>query len=141
MGDSDDSTLDADWAGWDVELYLGRTRDRDVPGHRGDRRGRPRVGPAGHRDRLGPGAVPGTEPAITLRTREDASALRAMLRPGTRLVIVGAGWIGAEVATRAVRAGAHVTVVEALHAPLANALPDACGARMLPWWRRSTCCW
>ena len=59
---------------------------------------------------------------MTLRTREDALALRATLRPGTRLVIVGAGWIGAEVATAAVRAGAHVTVVEALHAPLANAL-------------------
>jgi NADPH-dependent 2,4-dienoyl-CoA reductase/sulfur reductase-like enzyme len=81
-----------------------------------------------------PVRLPGADSALTLRTREDALTLRARLRPGTRLVIVGAGWIGAEVATAAVRAGVHVTVVESLPAPLASALPDWCGQRMLPWW-------
>jgi NADPH-dependent 2,4-dienoyl-CoA reductase/sulfur reductase-like enzyme len=78
--------------------------------------------------------LPGADSALTLRTRDDAIALRARLRPGARLVIVGAGWIGAEVATAAVRAGLRVTVVEALPAPLASALPTWCGERMLPWW-------
>jgi NADPH-dependent 2,4-dienoyl-CoA reductase/sulfur reductase-like enzyme len=38
------------------------------------------------------------------------------------------------VATAAVRAGVRVTVVEAMPAPLASALPAWCGQRMLPWW-------
>jgi 3-phenylpropionate/trans-cinnamate dioxygenase ferredoxin reductase component len=134
FGDSDDSTLDADWASWNVELHLGRTATGLGPGtletDGGDLDWDQLVIATGSI----PVRFPDTEPAITLRTREDCLRLRAMLVPGARLVIVGAGWIGAEVATAAVRAGAHVTVVEALHAPLANALPDACGARMLPWW-------
>ncbi len=133
-GDTDDSTLDADWAAWNVERYLGRTATGLCPGtletDAGDLAWDQLVIATGSV----PVRFPGTEPAITLRTHEDALSLRAKLRPRTRLVIVGAGWIGAEVATAAVRAGAHVTVVEALHAPLANALPDACGERMLPWW-------
>jgi 3-phenylpropionate/trans-cinnamate dioxygenase ferredoxin reductase component len=133
-GDAEDSTLDADWAAWNVERYLGRTATGLCQGtletDAGDLAWDQLVIATGSV----PVRFPGTEPAITLRTHADALNLRAKLRPGARLVIVGAGWIGAEVATAAVRAGAHVTVVEALHAPLANALPDACGARMLPWW-------
>jgi 3-phenylpropionate/trans-cinnamate dioxygenase ferredoxin reductase component len=133
-GESDDSTLDADWAAWDVERHLGRTATGLSPGtlqtDAGDL--------AWDKLVIATGSVPirfpGTEAAVTLRTSEDALALRATFRPRARLVIVGAGWIGAEVATAAVRAGVHVTVVEALHAPLANALPADCGARMLPWW-------
>ncbi|GAA0414242.1 oxidoreductase [Acrocarpospora corrugata] len=67
-----------------------------------------------------------------LRTIDDALALRAKLLPETRVAIVGAGWIGAEVATAAARAGCQVTVVEADDAPLANALPV--GAYMIPWY-------
>jgi 3-phenylpropionate/trans-cinnamate dioxygenase ferredoxin reductase component len=134
QGESDDSTLDADWAGWNVELHLGRTATGLCAGTLGTDAG----DLAWDRLVIATGSVPvrfpGTEAAVTLRTREDALALRACLRPGARLVIVGAGWIGAEVATAAVRAGAHVTVVEALDAPLANALPADCGKRMLPWW-------
>ncbi len=48
----------------------------------------------------------------TLRTIEDSLALRAALRPGARLTIVGAGLIGAEVAAAASMLGAEVTVVE-----------------------------
>jgi NADPH-dependent 2,4-dienoyl-CoA reductase/sulfur reductase-like enzyme len=81
-----------------------------------------------------PRRLPGADTALTLRTREDSLRLRAALRPGARLVIVGAGWIGAEVATAAVAAGARVTVVEALPAPLAGALPTPVGLRMQPWW-------
>jgi len=48
----------------------------------------------------------------TLRTVEDALALRAAIRPGARLTIVGAGLIGSEVAAAASTLGATVTVLE-----------------------------
>jgi NADPH-dependent 2,4-dienoyl-CoA reductase/sulfur reductase-like enzyme len=48
-----------------------------------------------------PVALPGPGPQRFLRTLDDALALRAMFRPGLRLAIVGAGWIGAELATAA----------------------------------------
>jgi NADPH-dependent 2,4-dienoyl-CoA reductase/sulfur reductase-like enzyme len=58
----------------------------------------------------------------TLRALEDARALRAALAYGSRLVIVGAGFIGQEVAAAAARAGVHTTIVEAADAPLAAVL-------------------
>lgn len=53
-----------------------------------------------------------------LRTLEDARRLRAELVPGARLVIVGAGFIGQEVAATARRLGVEVTIIEALQTPL-----------------------
>ncbi|MGW0734902.1 NAD(P)/FAD-dependent oxidoreductase [Streptomyces sp. NPDC002851] len=59
----------------------------------------------------------------TLRTLDDAVALRAELLTGLpRVVVVGAGFIGAEVASTAHRLGLHVTVVEALEVPLERTL-------------------
>ena len=58
----------------------------------------------------------------TLRTLDDAVALRADLEPGRRLVVIGAGFIGAEVASTARALGLDVTVVEALETPLAGPL-------------------
>jgi 3-phenylpropionate/trans-cinnamate dioxygenase ferredoxin reductase component len=81
-----------------------------------------------------PVALPGPGPQRFLRTYDDALALRALLRPGLRLAIVGAGWIGAEVATAAAAAGCAVTVVEAGPAPLAAALGAEVGARTVPWY-------
>ncbi len=69
-----------------------------------------------------------------LRTVDDALAIRAALRPGTRLAIVGAGWIGAELATAAVARGCAVTVVEAGAAPAVAALGPEVAARMVPWY-------
>src|SRR6185369_6864333 len=69
-----------------------------------------------------PVRLPGDGPVRVLRTIDDAHRLRAALRPGSRLVIVGAGWIGAEVATTAAAAGVRVTVVEAADSPLRAAL-------------------
>src|SRR5690606_13791157 len=48
-----------------------------------------------------------------LRTIEDVDGIAAELRPGARLVLVGGGYIGLEVAAVAARLGAHVTVLEA----------------------------
>jgi 3-phenylpropionate/trans-cinnamate dioxygenase ferredoxin reductase subunit len=69
-----------------------------------------------------------------LRTIDDALAIRAALRPGTRLAIVGAGWIGAELATVAAARGCAVTVLEAAAAPAAAALGAAVGALLVPWY-------
>lgn len=72
--------------------------------------------------------------ARTLHTAADADALRPLLTRGTRLVVVGAGWIGAEVAGVAAGAGVEVTVVEAADAPLATALGSAVGTLTTPWY-------
>jgi NADPH-dependent 2,4-dienoyl-CoA reductase/sulfur reductase-like enzyme len=64
----------------------------------------------------------------TLRTLDDARALRTELLAAHRLVIVGAGFIGAEVAATARAMGLDVTVVEALPTPLAGPLGVALGA-------------
>ena len=69
-----------------------------------------------------------------LRTIDDARALRERLTPGTRVAVLGAGWIGAEVATAAARAGCAVTVIEAAEAPLAGALGPEVGAYTIPWY-------
>ncbi len=48
-----------------------------------------------------------------LRTLEDAAELAALWRPGLRVVVIGGGWIGLEVAATAQKKGAQVTVLEA----------------------------
>lgn len=60
--------------------------------------------------------------ASVLRTLDDCLGLRAALRPGTRAVIVGGGFIGCEVAGTARSLGCAVTVIEADPAPLARVL-------------------
>ena len=78
--------------------------------------------------------VPGWD-ALTLHGAADADALRARLADGPRrLVVVGAGWIGAEVAGVTAAAGHDVTVLEAGPAPLAGALGERVGARTSPWY-------
>jgi 3-phenylpropionate/trans-cinnamate dioxygenase ferredoxin reductase subunit len=57
-----------------------------------------------------------------LRTVEDSELIRSRLRVGRRLAIIGGGWIGLEVAAAARRAGAHVTILEALELPLGRVL-------------------
>jgi NADPH-dependent 2,4-dienoyl-CoA reductase/sulfur reductase-like enzyme len=75
-----------------------------------------------------PRRLPGTDgvPGVhVLRTLDDARALRATLAEKPRLVIVGAGFLGAEVAAVARQAGADVTLVSDLPAPLSDVLgPD-----------------
>jgi len=58
----------------------------------------------------------------TLRTLDDAVALRQELQPGRRLVVIGAGFIGAEAAATAHALGLQVTVVEAMATPLSGPL-------------------
>lgn len=80
-----------------------------------------------------PGAegVPGVH---LLRTLDDAERLRPVLARQHDIVVVGAGWIGAEFATAAREAGCAVTVVEAAERPLAGALPAEVAAPMAAWY-------
>lgn len=76
-----------------------------------------------------PRTLPGT-PARTLRTMEDAVALRESLRPGRRLVVVGAGFLGAEAAASARSLGCEVTLIEPAPVPLAHAVGADVGAAL-----------
>ena len=63
----------------------------------------------------------------TLRTLEDSRRLREDLERGGRLAIVGAGFIGQEVAATARGLGVEVTMIEALETPLASILGEKVG--------------
>jgi NADPH-dependent 2,4-dienoyl-CoA reductase/sulfur reductase-like enzyme len=65
---------------------------------------------------------------MTLRTLDDALALRRALDSARSLIIVGAGFIGAEVACAARRRGLAVTVLETLPVPCERALGRRVGA-------------
>lgn len=64
----------------------------------------------------------------TLRTLDDSRSLLAALTPGRRVVIIGAGWIGCEVAAAARKHEAEVTIVERLPLPLHQVLGDTIAA-------------
>jgi len=84
----------------------------------------------GTRCRTLPGTV-GLAGVHTLRTRDDAAAIRDALADGARrLMVVGAGFIGAEVASTAIGRGVEVTMVEALEAPFGRVLGVEMGAVM-----------
>jgi 3-phenylpropionate/trans-cinnamate dioxygenase ferredoxin reductase subunit len=61
--------------------------------------------------------------ALTLRTHDDAERIAGHLAPGRRLVILGGGFIGLELAAAARLRGASVTVLEALPRLLSRAVP------------------
>lgn len=80
--------------------------------------------------RARPLPVPGGDRAHLLRTVDDARRLRAALLPGARLVVVGAGLIGAEVASTASTLGAEVRLVDPLEVPLADVIGPELGRRL-----------
>ena len=68
---------------------------------------------------------------FTLRTLDDCLALRSAVTDGTpRVVVIGAGFIGSEVAATARGLGCEVTIVEVLPVPLARALGEEMGAAL-----------
>ncbi|MGH3262234.1 MAG: NAD(P)/FAD-dependent oxidoreductase [Trebonia sp.] len=69
--------------------------------------------------------------AHVLRTTGDCARLHARLLPGARLVVIGAGFIGLEVAATAREMGLEVSVVELAPAPLARVLGDEVGNWLL----------
>jgi len=70
---------------------------------------------------------PALDGVFTLRTLDDALAIRAALEAKPRVVVVGAGFIGAEVAASARQLGLDVTMIEALETPLARTLGPEIG--------------
>jgi NADPH-dependent 2,4-dienoyl-CoA reductase/sulfur reductase-like enzyme len=77
-----------------------------------------------------PRTLPGTEHLAgvhVLRTIDDARSIRAALDAGARTVVVGAGFIGSEIAASARARGLDVTVVEALPTPLARPVGEEMG--------------
>ncbi|RKS74604.1 3-phenylpropionate/trans-cinnamate dioxygenase ferredoxin reductase subunit [Actinomadura pelletieri DSM 43383] len=140
-GETDDTTVDADWDVLRCELLLGER----ATGLRLDPAGGVVASTAGDLPFDGlviaTGAVPITLPGDgrqhVLRTIDDARDLRSRLVPGARIVIVGAGWIGAEVATAAAKRGCSVTVIEAADTPLAAAIGTEVGAYTAPWYEEA----
>ena len=139
LGKAEGSAFDVDFEALGIELLLGR----EVLG----------VRPAAHELDTAEGPVPydvlvlatgaepirlpGTEgvPGVhLLRTLDDAERLRPVLARQHDIVVVGAGWIGAEFATAAREAGCAVTVVEAAERPLAGALPAEVASWMTSWY-------
>lgn len=142
LGKAEDSAFDVDFDALDIDLQLGR----EVTG----------VRPGAHELDTPSGPVPydvlviatGAEPVVLpgaegvpgvhlLRTLDDAARLRPVLDEQHGVVVVGAGWIGAEFATAARAAGCEVTVVEAADRPLAGAMPAEVAAPMTAWYAES----
>lgn len=117
-----------------VDLRLGtRVSDLDAAGHTvgladGTTVGYDKLllatGSASRRPRI-PGSDAGG--VHYLRTYEDAVALDSVLTEGASLAVVGAGWIGLEVAAGARQRGVDVTVIEAARQPLLAALGETVG--------------
>ncbi|MBL0422443.1 FAD-dependent oxidoreductase [Ramlibacter sp. AW1] len=78
----------------------------------------------GTRARQLPGIEPGAQ-VLTLRTLDDARAIREKLRSGARLAVIGGGPIGLELAASAHQLGVKTTVIEAAERLMARSAPVA----------------
>lgn len=76
-------------------------------------------------------AVAGVPGAYVVRDIADARELRDKLAPGKHLLLIGAGFIGLEIASTARQMGVEVSVIDVGRAPLARALGDEVGT----WFR------
>ncbi|MFF9239263.1 NAD(P)/FAD-dependent oxidoreductase [Streptomyces sp. NPDC014801] len=139
LGTAEGSAFDVDFDALGIELRLGcevlgvRPADHELDTEAGPVAYDVLVVATGAEPVTLPGAegVPGVH---LLRTLDDAERLRPVLERQHDIVVVGAGWIGAEFATAAREAGCAVTVVEAADRPLAGALPAEVAAPMTAWY-------
>jgi 3-phenylpropionate/trans-cinnamate dioxygenase ferredoxin reductase subunit len=83
---------------------------------------------ARHRRLSVPGAT--QDGVFSVRTLAEARALKPRLAAARRLVVIGAGFIGLEIAAVAIAAGTQVDVVEATSQPLGRALTSAMSQRL-----------
>ena len=142
LGTADGAALDVDFAALDIELRLGlealgvRAADHELDTAAGPVPYDVLVVATGAEPIRLPGAegLPGVH---LLRTLDDAERLRPVVLGRQGIVVVGAGWIGAEFATAAREAGCAVTVVEAADRPLAAVLPAEVAAPMAAWYADS----
>ena len=63
--------------------------------------------------------------ALTLRDFKDTLALREKFQPGKKIVVIGGGFIGLELASSATKRGCHVTLIEAQARILMRGVPEA----------------
>jgi NADPH-dependent 2,4-dienoyl-CoA reductase/sulfur reductase-like enzyme len=133
-GELDDTSLRADLASLGTEARLGETAAGLSPGVLRTDAGEYQFGALVLATGATPVRLPGPGAQRVLRTLDDALTLRSFLVPGKRLSIVGAGWIGAELATAAATRGCQVTVLEAAGAPLATAIDARVGAVTAGWY-------
>ncbi len=139
LGKAEGSAFDVDFEALGIELRLGcevrglRPGDHELDTEDGPVPYDVLVVATGAEPIRLPGAegVPGVH---LLRTLDDAERLRPVLARRQDIVVVGAGWIGAEFATAAREAGCAVTVVEAAERPLAGALRAVVAAPMAGWY-------
>jgi 3-phenylpropionate/trans-cinnamate dioxygenase ferredoxin reductase subunit len=69
-----------------------------------------------------PRQLPGAEDALYLRRLADSERIRSVIADSSKLIMIGAGWIGLEVTAAARDAGVEVTVLEAAELPLLAAI-------------------
>ncbi|WP_443076385.1 NAD(P)/FAD-dependent oxidoreductase [Streptomyces sp. NBC_01716] len=142
LGTAESSAFDVDFGALSLELRLGL----EVTGVRpDDHEVDTAAGPVPYDVLvLATGAEPITLPGTgdtpgvhLLHTLDDAARLRPVLDRRNHVVVVGAGWIGAEFTTAAREADCAVTVVEAADRPLAGALPAEVATPMGDWYAQS----
>lgn len=135
-GKRESKPLKVDYAGLDIDLRLGRPAEALDLASRRVRAGDEIIefehlviatGAA-------PVRLPGAGEQLVLRTVAEAGRLRDSLTPGAHVIIIGASWIGAEVAHAARERECRVTCIEYHQAPLAQALGAEIGARFASWW-------
>ncbi|TXS42820.1 NAD(P)/FAD-dependent oxidoreductase [Streptomyces sp. OR43] len=142
LGKAEDSAFDIDFEALDITLRLGldvtalRAADHELDTPDGPVPYDVLVVATGAEPLVLPGSE-GVQGVHLLRTLDDAARLRPVLERQHDVVVVGAGWIGAEFATAARAAGCAVTVVEAADRPLAGALPAEVAAPMAGWYAES----
>jgi NADPH-dependent 2,4-dienoyl-CoA reductase/sulfur reductase-like enzyme len=139
LGKADEAAFDVDFAALGIDLRLGRavtgvrTADKEVDTDQGPVAYDVLVAATGAH----PVRLPGTRDSDgvhVLHTLDDARRLRPVLDRQASVVVVGAGWIGAEFTTAAREAGCAVTVVEAADRPLSGALPAEVARPMSDWY-------
>lgn len=122
LGKAEDSAFDIDFEALDITLRLGldvtalRAADHELDTPDGPVPYDVLVVATGAEPLVLPGSE-GVQGVHLLRTLDDAARLRPVLERQHDVVVVGAGWIGAEFATAARAAGCAVTVVEAAGRP------------------------
>ncbi|MEE1755089.1 FAD-dependent oxidoreductase [Streptomyces sp. SP18CS02] len=142
LGKAEGSAFDVDFEALGIELRLGvevtglRPDAHEVDTETGPVPYDVLVVATGARPVTLPGSE-GVRGVHLLRTLDDAERLRPVLAEQHDVVVVGAGWIGAEFATAAREAGCVVTVVEAADRPLAGALPAEVATPMAEWYQES----